>query len=478
MIRKWRISRAVWLGVAGVVLVAGCGSDDEALPFVSSPTFTPPATATATAAASATATATPTPEATIGPQVSYLGLARADGSVLEPTSVLADGTPVFVRYGGSGFFLVVEGRPGASGAPVGLETFREDLASLPDLQIVSSRPLGNGSAEVCDNTPPGGGVPAVEPADFSPTAEHIAAINDLACRFVDGEGRHRGLGPEDACTLFPTGEYEFVNRSSTVQYCALVSRFLEFPLGETVLTVRLRDVLGNPGPPARLVVRIEPPPTSLPTATPTPTVPAPPALGPEITFLGVARADGSLVEPLDVTADGAPIFVRRGGSGFTLVIEGKPGPSGAAVSPRTYQPDLITLPDLQIWSSRDLGNGSPEVCDLPEGPPLGTPRPGGGVPGAPEVDFSLTAENIARVNDFACRFRDGQNQPFGRLPGEGCVLFPSGDYGFASEESTVQFCAAVDASIAFPTGDTRVTVRLRDVDGNVGPVRSLVIRVQ
>ncbi len=457
--------------------VAGCGGDDEPVLFVSSPTFTPPPLVTPTPVPSATATATATPEATIGPQVSYLGLARADASVLEPEQVLEDGTPVFVRFGGSGFFLVVEGRPGVSGAPVGLVTFREDLASLPDLQIVASRPLGNGSAEVCDNAPPGGGVPAVDPPDFSPAPERIAAMNDLGCRFVDGEGHFLAVGPADACTLFPTGDYEFVNRSSTVQYCALVSRFIEFPLGDTVLTVRLRDVLGNVGPAARMVVRVLPPPTSPPTPSPTATPLQPERIGPEITFFGVARADGSLIEPLDVTADGAPIFVRRAGFGFHLVVEGKPGPSGAPVSPRTFQPDLITFPDLQIWVSRDLGNGSPEVCDMPQVGPAATPRPGGGVPALPEVDPSLTAENIGRVNDLACRFRDGQNQPFGRQPGEGCVLFPSGEYGFASEQSTLQFCAAVDASIAFPTGDTRVTVRLRDVNGNVGATRTIVVRV-
>lgn len=476
-----RLAIAAFCGLLVGTGVAGCGGDDEPILFVSSPTYTPRSepTPTYTPLVPPTATASATPEATIGPQVSYLGVARADASPIEPAEVLEDGTPVFVRSNGSGFILVVEGRPGVSGAPVGLITFREDLASLPDLQVLASRPLGDGSPEVCDNAlPSGGGVPAIDPPDFSPRPENIAAINDLACRFVDGEGRHQGVGPGEACTLFPTGDYEFVNRSSTVQYCALVSRFFEFPLGDTILTVRLRDVLGNVGPSARMVVRVVPPPTSPPSPTATPTVPTPTLFGPEITFLGVARADGSLVEPLDVTADGAPIFVRRGGFGFHLVVEGKPGRSGAAVSPRTFQPDLVTLPDLQIWVSQDLGDGSFDVCDMPEPLPQGTPRRGGGVPGSARVDFSLSPENIARVNDLACRFRDGQNQPFGRTAGEACVLFPNGDYGFARQDSTIQFCAAIDASIAFPLGDTRVTVRLRDVNGNVGEVQTIVVRIQ
>jgi hypothetical protein len=41
----------------------------------------------------------------------------------------------------------------------------------------------------------------------------------------------------------------------------------------------------------------------------------------------------------------------------------------------------------------------------------------------------------------------------------------------------VQFCALVDVSISFPPGDTLITARLRDVLGNVGTQRQIVVRV-
>lgn len=465
--------------LAAVTVVAalfwGCSGDDEPIGLVSSPTWTPVVLTTPSPEPSPTASATPVP--TIGPRVSYFALARADGMIIEPSGTTAEGIPIYVRPTGAGFYIVVEGAPGPSGAPVGLSTFREDLASLPDLQIVASRALGDGSASVCDVSPPGGGVPAVDPPDFSATPPVVAAINDFACRFRDGEGKPSGVGPADACTLFPSGDFGFVNPGSTVQYCAQVSRLIAFPEGDTVLTVRLRDVLGNVGAEAKIVVRVQPLPTVPPSPTATPTLPHREPQGPIVTFLGLIRADGTLVEPSDVTEDGVPVYVRRGGFGFGLVIEGMPGRSGKPVSPRTYQPDLVTFPDLQIWTSRDLGNGSPEVCDRAEGRPGSTPVPGGGVPATNPVDFALTPENIARVNDFACRFRDGQDQPFGRFDGEQCILLPNGDYGFASDDAQVQFCAAVDATIAFPVGETLITVRLRDVDGNLGPPRSMIVRV-
>ena len=473
----------VWSLLGGLLVCGGCSGDDEPIPFVSSPTFTPRVVPTNTPTVVPTATvlpsATPTPTVgtPIGPRVSYFAVARADGAVIDPVGTTPEGVPIFTRPSGSGFYLVVEGAPGISGAPVGLSTFREDLASLPDLQIVASRPLGDGSPAVCDNDPRGGGVPAVNPPDFGASPENIAVINDFACRFRDGEGHPSGVGPADACTLFPSGDFAFVNQASTVQFCAQVSRLFAFPEGDTVLTVRLRDVLGNVGPAAQIVVRVLPTPTPPPIPTATPTRPAVEPIGPVVTYLGIARADGTLVEPVDVTEDGTPVYSRRGGFGFFLIVEGAPGRSGKPVSPRTYQPDLLTLPDLQIWTSRDLGNGSTEVCDRPEARPGATPAIGGGVPATSPLDFALTPENIARVNDFACRFRDGQDQPFGRLDGEQCVLLRSGDYGFASQESQIQFCAMVDAALAFPSGETQITVRLRDVDGNLGPPRTMFVRV-
>lgn len=438
-------------------LMAGCGDDDEGTPQAG--------------VASPTPVATGTPAPTNGPAVSYFGLARADGSVIPPTDVTGNGVPVFTRQNGSGFMIIVEGRPGTSGFPVALSTYQEDLSGLPDLQIVASRPLGNGSAAVCDVPLPGGGVPAVSPAAFS----DVAAVNDLACRFRDGEGLPMGVGPDEACTQFPSGDYEFVVNTSTTQYCAIVARVFSFPEGDTLLTVRLRDTQGFVGPTAQLIVRILPTPTPAPTSTPTATETPPAELGPQITHFGVTRADGTIIEPIDTTEDGKPIYLRRAGFGFSLVIEGKPGRNGRPAGPSAYQEDLVTFPDLQVQVSQPLGNGSAAVCDAPK--PGGTPVPVGGVPAIDPPSFELSEENIAAVNDLACRFLDGAGQPLARSRSEACVLFPSGEYNFVDAASTLQFCAFIESVTAFTVGDTVVTARLRDVDGNVGPPRLIVVRV-
>ena len=60
----------------------------------------------------------------------------------------------------------------------------------------------------------------------------------------------------DACVLFSTGEFDFVSPQSTAQFCGFIPQILTFPPGDTVVTVRLRDVAGNVGAPAQLVIRI------------------------------------------------------------------------------------------------------------------------------------------------------------------------------------------------------------------------------
>ena len=54
------------------------------------------------------------------------------------------------------------------------------------------------------------------------------------------------------------GEYRFIDSTSTVQFCALIAEPFGFPLGDTVVTVRVRDSTGMPGPPASFVVRVLP----------------------------------------------------------------------------------------------------------------------------------------------------------------------------------------------------------------------------
>ena len=129
----------------------------------------------------------------------------------------------------------------------------EQAGERPDLLIESSQPLGNGSAAVCDLGPPppegeGGGIPAIDPPDFGPGDSITAALLDFACRFA--------VQPTagEACTLNSFGDYAFRSPDSTIQYCNQFAAVSAFPVGLTVLTARLRDVAGNLGPPAQIVI--------------------------------------------------------------------------------------------------------------------------------------------------------------------------------------------------------------------------------
>jgi hypothetical protein len=454
----------------------------------------------------------PAPSPTIPgePQVTFFGVARADCVLIAPVGTTPDGIPIYDASAASGFTLVVEGRPGSSQVLLGASAFSSDVTQLPDLQIEASRALGNGSPAVCDDSgATQGGVPAVSPFDFSPAA--AAAINDLACRFQDGQGQPVGRrDTSDACTLFlPEAEYHFVDPDSTIQFCALIDRPLSFPSGDTVVATRIRDTAGNVSAVAQLIVRVAPvgtatrapnatrtPTTPKATATqmpitpkatatrvsitPTPSVTPTPTASPritatipaepQITFFGAARADCVLIAPAGTTPDGIPIYDVRAGSGFTLVVEGRPGSSQAVLGASAFSSDVTQLPDLQIEASRALGNGSPAVCD-----DSGATQ--GGVPAVNPFDFSPAA--AAAINDLACRFQDGQGQPVGRRDSsDACTLFlPEAEYHFVDPDSTIQFCAFVDQPLSFPSGDTVVAARVRDTAGNVSAVAELDVHV-
>lgn len=196
-----------------------------------------------------------------GPEVSYFGAARSDGSPRPPDDYDGEGRPVYI-VSPSGFFIVVEARPGPSGGAVGPSAFNFDPnnpAVLPDLQVLLSRPIGDGSAAVCDKTLPNqGGVPATPSLDFTDTQTVADAINDFACRFDNGGGAPEGLSDQDACTSFQTGEFHFVNSTSTLQFCALIAHNWSFPPGATIVEARVRDVEGFVGPSREIVIQVGP----------------------------------------------------------------------------------------------------------------------------------------------------------------------------------------------------------------------------
>lgn len=202
------------------------------------------------------------PSCPAGPEITFFGTARSDGVPRSPDDYDSEGRPVYITSM-SGFFIVVEARPGRSGAAVGSSAFNSDPSNpavLPDLQVLLSRAIGDGSPAVCDKTlPDQGGVPATPPLTFSETQTVADAINDFACRFDNGGGAPQGLSNQDACTSFEDGDFHFVNRASTLQFCALIARNWSFAAGATIVEARVRDAQAFVGPPREIVIQVGPP---------------------------------------------------------------------------------------------------------------------------------------------------------------------------------------------------------------------------
>jgi hypothetical protein len=126
--------------------------------------------------------------------------------------------------------------------------------------VQTTRDLGDGSTELCDRSgATAGGVPGINPPSFDEIPAILTAVNDFSCRFVDGAEAFRGrTNTNDSCVQNPpnSGVFNFVDSRTRMQFCAFVDRPILFPTGDTLLTVRLRDVLGNVGVTRQIVVRI------------------------------------------------------------------------------------------------------------------------------------------------------------------------------------------------------------------------------
>jgi len=110
-----------------------------------------------------------------------------------------------------------------------------------------------------------------------------------------------------------------------------------------------------------------------------------------------------------------------------------------------------------------LGDGSKAVCDR-------RPPEMGGVPGINPATFAGGQAVADALNDLSCRFETFLESEFS------CTLNSLGNYSFVKSDSTNQFCVIVAKSFAFPIGTTEVRVRLKDIEGNPGPVERLRIR--
>jgi hypothetical protein len=209
------------------------------------------------------------PGESFGPEVTFFGITRADGKAIEPVNH-DGGIPTYRNFVGSGFQVVVEGKPGKSGADVGRRVFAHsatDPKMRPDLEIEFDRPLGDGSEVICDRMRPKiGGIPALNPANFAETQKVSDTLNDAGCRF------EVFLESESSCTLGKNEDWQFVDPQTKTQFCMTVAKAWNFPLGDTIVSVRLRDTAGNPGPVKKIRInRPKDAPTPRPRVQPTPT---------------------------------------------------------------------------------------------------------------------------------------------------------------------------------------------------------------
>ena len=189
----------------------------------------------------------------IGPIVTFAGISRADGIELKPIGADPSGVPIFQNYVGSGFQMIIEGKPGISNLEVGRRTdgrTATDRTAQPDLQVQVTNDLGDGSREICDRRRPNiGGVPGIDPPSFAETKEVADTLNDMSCRF------ETFIESESACIVTKYGDFSFINPETTTQFCMIVARAWNFPVGDTLVSVRLRDVERNPGPVAKFWLR-------------------------------------------------------------------------------------------------------------------------------------------------------------------------------------------------------------------------------
>jgi hypothetical protein len=243
------------------------------------PSLTPTQTATRTPSRTRTLTPTRTPTPPqAGPRIGFFGVYRFDGCQLgcsnanccgitpTPTPEFLNGVQVFTVTDPRGGLIVVEAfkRPGPN-PDVGTTLIPQGgapPADRPDLWIQANKAMGNGNPLVCG--PPGDGIPAVPTPNFDESDGTITnALRDFACRFVVQV-------PSTACTRDTFGNPSVVNSSTERQFCDSVNTDSRFPVGDTLLTVVVRDdpppagpggAFPNLGPTAQMIIRVLPSPT-------------------------------------------------------------------------------------------------------------------------------------------------------------------------------------------------------------------------
>jgi hypothetical protein len=125
------------------------------------------------------------------------------------------------------------------------------------------------------------------------------------------------------------------------------------------------------------------------------------------------------------------------------------------------------VPNLQIESTANMGNGNNPVCG-----PGGGFNVNGGIPGVNPPNFAPTPAIINALQSFAVWFTYIQSS------GQACTFAPGGGgYAYVNSLATAQFCDPMSLPQAFPQGDSLLTVQATDAGGNVGPTAQIIVRV-
>ena len=93
-----------------------------------------------------------------------------------------------------------------------------------------------------------------------------------------------------------------------------------------------------------------------------------------------------------------------------------------------------------------------------------------GVPSVDPADFAVTQAVSDSINDLACRFDVATTR------NSTCTHDEFGAAAFVVPSSRAQYCLSVNSLMAFPDGETRLSVQILDRTGLVGPLRQMVLR--
>lgn len=204
--------------------------------------------------------------------------------------------------------------------------------------------------------------------------------------------------------------------------------------------------------------------------------------GPPVTFFGAVNPDGC---PFccEFVCQGAPTptpefdpqgrrVFRQSSESFLLVAEAGLGISGRAAgsegvySSGSVQPitDISGRPSVQSVPNRNLGNGTPEVdCrTIPIGGVLGMPT---------KLNMPAGSDVTTGLIDMACRFELSASASVA------CTRDSLGNFAFLGAGTTRQYCFQVPLISGFPLGTTIVALQFRDIIGNLGPRKEIVVIV-